>query len=304
VVGARLRMAKVKQSIGSSLFDVANITILTLLSVAFIYPLYNTLVISFSESTAMLRTTGILLLPAGFSLKSYQFLFSDPLLLRYYLNTVYYAGTGTFLMLLVTSLMAYPMVYRQFVGKKLITVIMVITMFFGGGLIPYYILIKQLRMADTLWVMIVPNAISAWNMILFRTFFQEIPPSLRESAMIDGASHFRILFTIILPLSKPLLATFALFSLVGQWNDFFTALLFLNDRREWPVQMMLRKLLVLVDFTDIQNRVMGFELWSKYVSSRTLKCAAVIVTVAPILCVYPFMQKYFVKGVLVGSIKG
>jgi putative aldouronate transport system permease protein len=174
-------------------------------------------------------------------------------------------------------------------------------MFFGGGLIPYYFVVRALGMIDTVWVMIIPGAVGAYNVIIFRTFFNEIPAALRESAYIDGAGHYTILFRILLPISKPLLATFALFCMVGKWNDFFTALLFIRDENLLPIQMLLRKMLVLMDFRDSKN--LDLQTMYSAVSSRTMKCAAVIITIMPIMCVYPFLQKYFVKGILVGTLK-
>ena len=174
-------------------------------------------------------------------------------------------------------------------------------MFFGGGLIPYYVTIMQLGMIDSFWVMVIPGAISAYNVIVFKTFFMSIPESLRESAGLDGAGHFRILFQIILPLSKAVIATFALFSIVGYWNDYMTALLYLRDDTKYPIQLLMRRLLVLMDYKDASTA----QLLKDYraISSRTTKAAATIITVVPVLCVYPFMQKHFAKGVLVGSIK-
>jgi len=292
------------KSFGSVTFDVLNVCFLVVLCIIFVYPVYLTLLFSVSESSKMLTANKISFLPNGFTLESYKYLIRDRNILRYYWNTIVYASLGTTIMLLLTSMMAYPLSLPKYSGKKLVIVLLTITMFFGGGLIPYYIIIRMLGMRDTLWVMIVPGAISAWNVIIFRTFFQNIPSSLRESAMIDGASPFRILFRIIVPLSKPLLATFALFSIVGYWNDFFTAMLFLNDNEKYPIQMLLRQMLVNLDMTDLSNALYQSEFMRRRVNMRTSNAAAVIITITPIMCVYPFLQKYFAKGVMIGSIKG
>lgn len=281
-------------------FDVVLVIIMLILSCIFLYPLLNMLALSFSDSQE-LKSLPVYLWPKGFSLDSYKALLSDSRTLLYYWNTIKYAALGTVIMLLTTSLMAYPLSIPALRGRKFFSILLTITMFFGGGLIPYYVTIMQLGMIDTIWVMILPGAISAYNVIVFKTFFMSIPEALRESASLDGAGHVRILFQIVLPLSKAVLATFALFSIVGYWNDYMTALLYLRDDTKYPIQLLMRRLLVLMDYKDASTAQMLKDF--QQISSRTTKAAATIITVVPILCVYPFMQKYFAKGVLVGSIK-
>ena len=281
-------------------FDVFLVILMILLSCAFLYPLLNMLALSISDAQT-LKSSPIYLLPVGFSLESYKALLGDNRILLYYWNTIKYAAVGTFIMLLTTSLMAYPLSIPALRGRRLVSVILTITMFFGGGLIPYYVTIMRLKLIDTFWVMVLPGAISAYNVIVFKTFFMSIPESLKESAFLDGAGHMRVLFSIVLPLSKAVLATFALFSIVGYWNDYLTALLYLRDDRKYPIQLLMRRLLVLMDYKDASTAQLLKDFRS--ISSRTTKAAATIITVVPILCIYPFMQKYFAKGVLVGSIK-
>ena len=281
-------------------FDVFLVILMILLSCAFLYPLLNMLALSVSDAQT-LKSSPIYLLPVGFSLESYKALLGDNRILLYYWNTLKYAAVGTFIMLLTTSLMAYPLSITALRGRRLVSVILTITMFFGGGLIPYYVTIMRLKLIDTFWVMVLPGAISAYNFIVFKTFFMSIPESLKESAFLDGAGHMRVLFSIVLPLSKAVLATFALFSIVGYWNDYLTALLYLRDDRKYPIQLLMRRLLVLMDYKDASTAQLLKDFRS--ISSRTTKAAATIITVVPILCIYPFMQKYFAKGVLVGSIK-
>ena len=281
-------------------FDVFLVILMILLSCAFLYPLLNMLALSVSDAQT-LKSSPIYLLPVGFSLESYKALLGDNRILLYYWNTIKYAAVGTFIMLLTTSLMAYPLSIPALSGRRLVSVILTITMFFGGGLIPYYVTIMRLKLIDTFWVMVLPGAISAYNVIVFKTFFMSIPESLKESAFLDGAGHMRVLFSIVLPLSKAVLATFALFSIVGYWNDYLTALLYLRDDRKYPIQLLMRRLLVLMDYKDASTAQLLKDFRS--ISSRTTKAAATIITVVPILCIYPFMQKYFAKGVLVGSIK-
>ena len=281
-------------------FDVFLVILMILLSCAFLYPLLNMLALSVSDAQT-LKSSPIYLLPVGFSLESYKALLGDNRILLYYWNTIKYAAVGTFIMLLTTSLMAYPLSITALRGRRLVSVILTITMFFGGGLIPYYVTIMRLKLIDTFCVMVLPGAISAYNVIVFKTFFMSIPESLKESAFLDGAGHMRVLFSIVLPLSKAVLATFALFSIVGYWNDYLTALLYLRDDRKYPIQLLMRRLLVLMDYKDASTAQLLKDFRS--ISSRTTKAAATIITVVPILCIYPFMQKYFAKGVLVGSIK-
>lgn len=281
-------------------FDVFLVILMILLSCAFLYPLLNMLALSVSDAQT-LKSSPIYLLPVGFSLESYKALLNDSRILLYYWNTIKYAAVGTVIMLLTTSLMAYPLSITALRGRKLISVILTITMFFGGGLIPYYVTIMRLGLIDTFWVMVLPGAISAYNVIVFKTFFMSIPESLKESAFLDGAGHLRVLFSIVLPLSKAVLATFALFSIVGYWNDYLSALLYLRDDKKYPIQLLIRRLLVLMDYKDASTAQILKDF--RAISTRTTKAAATIITVVPILCIYPFMQKYFAKGVLVGSIK-
>lgn len=281
-------------------FDVFLVILMILLSCAFLYPLLNMLALSISDAQT-LKSSPIYLLPVGFSLESYKALLNDNRIMLYYWNTIKYAAVGTVIMLLTTSLMAYPLSIPALRGRRLISVILTITMFFGGGLIPYYVTIMRLKLINTFWVMVLPGAISAYNVIVFKTFFMSIPESLKESAFLDGAGHMRVLFSIVLPLSKAVLATFALFSIVGYWNDYLTALLYLRDDKKYPIQLLIRRLLVLMDYKDASTAQMLKDF--RAISTRTTKAAATIITVVPILCVYPFMQKYFAKGVLVGSIK-
>ena len=249
----------------------------------------------------------MILTPKGFSFQSYQVLLADPGILRNYLNTILYASTGTLTCLIVTALMAYPLTVKEFKGKKLINVLLLITMFFGGGLIPSYLNIRNLGMLNTLWVLIIPCCVSAWNVIMFVNFFNTIPDSLRESATIDGAGHLRILVFIVIPLSKALLATVSLFTIVGYWNDYFTALIYLTDSDKMPIQIFLRKIMISMDITQ-GNTSSGSDMSRMLdmvnANPRTVKAAAAIITMLPILCVYPFLQKYFAKGVMIGAVKG
>lgn len=288
----------------STWFDYMNNALMILLSLCFIYPVVMTLAQSFSDAKAMVGKT-VFLFPVGFSLDSYKQLLSDISILRYYWNTIVYAGLGTFLTLTLTGMLAYPLTARDFKGKRIISVMLLITMFFGGGLVPTYLVYKDMyHLTNTLWAMILPGAVSAWNVIIFKNFFNSIPVELREAAQIDGAGHFRVLFQIVMPLSKPLLATIGLFTIVGHWNGYFNALLYLDSADKFPIQMFLRKILVLSEISsgaDLQNLDILRQLANT--NPTTVKAAATIITIIPILCVYPFLQKYFTKGMMLGSVK-
>ena len=285
-------------------FDWFNTVFLVLLSAVFLYPLLMTLGLSFSSPRALVGQN-VILLPKGFTLQSYQTILSDPTILRYYWNTIVYASTGTLTSLLLTSLLAYPLTVAEFKGKKLINILLLITMFFGGGMIPSYLNIRNLHMINTLWAMILPGAISAWNVIMFVNFFKGIPDSLRESATIDGAGHVRILFSIVIPLSKALLATIALFTIVGFWNDYFSAMLYLDSTSKMPIQIFLRKILVNMELNEGMAKDTDMSRLMDMINAnpRTVKAATTIVTILPILCVYPFLQKYFTKGMMLGAVK-
>lgn len=288
-------------------FDYLNGLLMILLCILFLYPLFMTLNLSLSSPQQLVGLSNIIMLPKGFTLQSYKVLLADESILRYYLNTILYAGTGTLVCLAVTSLMAYPMTVKEFRGKKLLNVLLLITMFFSGGLIPSYMNIRSLGLINTIGAMILPGCISAWNVIMFVNFFNTIPESLRESATIDGAGHLRILVFIVLPLSKALLATIALFTIVGYWNDYFNALIYLNDSDKMPIQIFLRKIMISMDVNagnTASNSDMSRLMDMVNANPRTVKAAAAMITMLPILCVYPFLQKYFAKGMMIGAVKG
>lgn len=287
-----------RQSLGSRITTVAIYAFVVVLILVFVYPVIYCISLSISDAE-VLGGDAILLLPRGFSLEAYRYLLGNSKVYRYYGNTILYAGLGTFITLLTSSMVAYSLSVPVFAGKKFVTVFLVITMFFSGGMVPTYLNIKRLNLMDTIWAMILPG-ISAYNVMIYKTFFKQIPESLKDAAKVDGAGHVRILFTIILPLSKPLLATMALFSIVGHWNGYLNAVLYLSDHNKYPIQMLLRSLMVTLDLSEQSFGMMADRLQT---TSRSVRGAAAVVTMAPILCVYPFMQKYFAKGVMIGSVK-
>ena len=289
-------------------FSICNYGILTFLTVVCFYPLLHVLFASVSNPTELIAHRGLLLKPIGFTLSGYQLVFKDNSLLIGFKNTLVYVGLGTFVNMVITIMGAYALSRREMMLKNAIMVIITITMFFGGGLIPWFLVMKQLGLYNNVWAMVLPTALNTWNMIILRTGFQSFPYELEEAAVIDGASQAQILMKVILPLSKPVLAVIFLYYLVGNWNSWFNAMVLLKDRARYPLQLLLKEILVMNDSSVSTvgsaggvsiNSVQGATAYRELVKY----CITVIVTV-PILCVYPFLQKYFVKGVFVGSIKG
>ncbi|MBX4146918.1 sugar ABC transporter permease [Paenibacillus sp. LC231] len=288
---------------GDRIFNVINYTILILVTIIVMYPLVFVLSASFSDPQAVLRGE-MLLWPKGVNLNSYVKIFQNKDIISGFSNTLVYTSLGTFINLTMTILAAYPLSRKDFVGRNAIMALLVFTMFFSGGLIPTYLLIKNLGMLNTLWVMIIPNAVSIWNIIIMRTFFQQsIPGELQEAATIDGCSNIKILTRIILPLSMPIIAVTILFYAVGHWNAFFNALLYLSDKDKFPLQLILREILIQGQTNDMVK--MSTESAIKQQREvEGIKYAVLVVANIPVLALYPFLQRYFVKGVMIGAIKG
>ncbi|WP_169082180.1 carbohydrate ABC transporter permease [Paenibacillus sp. PL91] len=279
-----------------------------LILIVVLYPIFNIIATSMS-SARYISSGGVTILPRGFTIEAYTTVFKDPYIYKGYVNSIIYAAGSTCIMLLFTSLMAYPLTIPGFVGKKFLTIFLMITMFFSGGLIPTYLLMRSLDLLNTVWVMILPGAVGAYNVFLFRTFFMNIPSELKDSALIDGANDIVVLFRIILPLSKALLATFALFGLVGSWNSWFEALVYLQDQDKYPLQMILRNYLFTLDTNAIQGRTgagssVAINAPGDALDPKAVRMSVIIITMFPIMCIYPFFQKHFTKGILIGSIKG
>lgn len=266
-----------------------------------LYPFYNVFVVSLSSGTAVMQGK-VVWYPVGVTLKTYEILFRDNSIISAYINTFKYTFFGVLLNLVMSIMCAYPLSRRDFTGRKFFSVMIVFTMYFSGGIIPLYLLVKKLYMIDTIWAIILPTAINTYNMILLRTFMAGIPDALHESARIDGADDFCILFRIVIPLSKAILATIALFYTVEHWNSFMPSLLYLNKKNMFPIQLLLRNMVLMGDLSDQKDALGGANDF--LITETTIKYAAIMVTTLPILVVYPFVQKYFVKGVMIGSLKG
>jgi multiple sugar transport system permease protein/putative aldouronate transport system permease protein len=286
-------------------FNAAVMAILAFALAVTAFPLIHVLSASFSSPYA--TTTGrVWLLPVEPTLKGYQAVFENASILRGYGNSIIYTIAGTAINLAVTVMAAYPLSRKDFRSRNKLMLLFAFTMFFSGGMVPSYILMVQLRLINTRWAMLIPGALSVYNLIVMRTFFQNsIPGELLEAAKIDGCSDFRYLFSMLLPLSKAILAVIGLFYGIGHWNSYFSAMLYLNDVKLQPLQMVLRDILVLntLDLTMVTN--INFEnMIAKEGVQELLKYAVIVVSCIPVMIAYPFVQRFFVKGVMIGSIKG
>ncbi len=288
------------KTFGSRVFDALNVLLLILVVLATLYPFYYITVLSLSNGNAVLRGE-VRLWPVGFTLDSYRLVFENPAVPQSLKNSLLYTSLGTVINLIMTTLCAYPLARPRFSGRTFFTWVVTATMFFSGGLIPLYLLIMQLGLINNMWALLLPTAINVWNMFILRTSFQQIPEELFEAARMDGANDLQTLIRIALPLAKPVLATLLLFYAVAQWNEFFNALIFLDDRAKYPIQLVMRNIVILGRFEQTNELAGGSDF---AVIEQTLKYATIMVSTLPILAVYPFVQKYFVKGVMIGAIKG
>lgn len=277
-------------------FDYFNLAFLAAISLTMLYPFIYMTAVSLSESSYVLRNE-VTFLPRGFTLKNYLIVLSDPQVLLGYRNTILYVVMGTFISLTLICLTAYPLSRKGMLFGKTVTLMIVFTMMFTGGMIPTYLVVRLLGITNTIWAMVLPGAISAFYLFIMRTFFNGIPQELIESGKMDGLNDFGILRRIVLPLSKPALATIGLFVAIGIWNNFMFALLYLRDENLYPLQVIIRRLL---ETGRLSSNLGGDD----DMVDQGLKFTTIMVGTIPILCVYPFLQKYFVKGVLIGSVKG
>lgn len=290
-----------KITLGERTFKYVNALFLTMLMVITLYPLLYVLFASISVPSEFIRYRGILWRPLGFSTVGYKLVLKNPSLWSGYFNTIFYVVVGTSLNILMTSVFAYVLSRKRFLMKKFFMFTVIFTMFFNGGLIPTYLVVKSLGLIDNRFAVILPTLISTINLIIMRTSFQAIPDSMEESAKIDGASHFTILFRIILPLSKSLLAVMVLFYGVYHWNSWFNALIYFSQRSLFPLQLILREILITNTTQSMLSEYSGAQ---DIGVENIIKYSTIIIATAPILVLYPFMQRYFVKGVMIGAIKG
>jgi len=272
------------------------------------YPVVYMLSASISDPK-LVSSGEMWLWPKGITFDGYKRVFENASIWRGYGNTILYTVLGTMINLIVTLPAAYALSRKDFVGRNFFMGMFMVTMFFGGGLVPSYLLIKNLGMVDTIWAIVIPSAASIWNIIVSRTFFQStIPNELQEAAQIDGCTNMRLFFQIVLPLSMPIIAVMGLFYGVGNWNSYFSALIYLNDESKFPLQLILRQILVLQEMSaqpgGSMDATTALALNSKAEVAALVKYAVIIVATLPIIAIYPFLQRYFVQGVMIGSVKG
>ena len=291
---------------GSKVFNIINVTFMVLIIIVTLYPFWYVFVVSFNEGKDAARG-GIYFFPRVFTTDNYRAVFRNKNLLDAFIISGLRTVIGTVAHVFFTGIVAFAMTKSDLIGRKFYMLVGTITLFFGGGIIPYYLLIRDLGMRNNFLVYIIPAMFNFYNMVIMMTFFKTIPGELSESANIDGAGDLRIFLSIILPLSMPILATMALFSGVYQWNDFFMAYLFVDKQELLPIQTVLYKIVAEADAKRMLSQSINSlpnVISKSTLTSEAIKLATMMVTTVPIICVYPFLQKYFVKGMLIGSVKG
>lgn len=293
------RKNKIHESFGERLYSFVVYALLIVFCLLILIPLLHIIAGSFSDPMALLKGE-VSLLPKGFTLDMYKKVFQDDEIWQGYWNTIVYTVVGTCISVVLTACGAYPLSRKDFFGKNVFMGLFAFTMFFTGGMIPTYLLVKNLKMLNTIWALVLPSAVSTYNLIIMRTFFQTtIPGELVESAALDGCNDLGVFFRIVIPLAAPIFAVMVLFYGVAQWNSWFPALLYISDRSMYPLQMVLREVLIQSDISNMAGSSGDVEI-----IGDGLKYATMVVATLPIMCLYPFLQKYFVKGVMIGAVKG
>lgn len=287
-----------KRSIGSVIFTTVNNTLLVLIALACLVPFINVIASSFASTQEMVSKRFILF-PTTFSLDAYKYILSTPTIFRGLGVSVGVTVVGTIISMILTALMAYGLSRKYLTGRTVINFIVVFSMLFSGGMIPTFLVVKSLHMIDTYWSMIIPVAVNAFNLIIMRNFFQALPDSLEESAKIDGCTDFGVFFKIMLPLALPSIATISLFYGVAYWNTYMNAILYINDSLKWPIQVLLRQIVIVS--SGMQGDSGSVDVMPP---AQTIKMAVIVIATVPMLIAYPFVQRHFVKGALLGSVKG
>ncbi len=294
---------KIKASFGQRVFDVINFLFILLIAIVTVYPIWYVFCASFSDNAAITAHSGLLLLPVKFTPAAYNMVFKNEMILRGYTNTIFIVCAGTLINLVMTLLGAYVLSRKNVYWNKLFNLIIIITMFFSGGLIPTYLLItKTLNLNNSYLALLLPNAINVFNLIMARTNFEAIPISLEEAAKLDGASHFRIFCSIILPVSKAIIAVLTLYYAVGHWNAWFEASIYIKERAKYPLQLILQEILINNNTSDMSGNAVAAA--DQMDIGETIKYAVIVVATLPVLCIFPFLQKYFAQGVMIGAVKG
>lgn len=293
-----VRKKAIKRTAEDWIFDITVNLLVGAITIICLYPMLYVFFASISDPMQIMYHTGPLIKPLGFSLQGYQAVLRRPDIWTGYGNTIFYVVAGTAINMVMTTLGAYALSRKEFMLKKPFTMMIVFTMYFTGGTIPNFLLVKNLGMLNTRWAIIVPVAIGTWNMLVMRTAFSTVPASLEEAALIDGANDLQILLKVMIPVSKATMAVIFLFYAVGHWNSWFSAMIYLPRARDlFPLQLFLREILISSSDVSAGDLTVDF-------IGESIKYATIIVSTVPILCIYPFLQKYFVKGVMMGSVKG
>lgn len=292
---------KIKKSISEKIFDISNVIILLIFSIMVIIPLMQVLAVSLSSNNAIIHAR-VWLIPSEVTIQNYMHVLNSSKFINSYIITIIVTVFGTFLNLLLTMLTAYPLSKKHLKGRNILFLVLFISMIFQAPLIPLYLLVKTLHLTNTLWALLLPNALSIFNTFLCITFFRSLPEELFEAARVDGLGEFGILFRIALPLSKPIIFTLLLFYAAGHWNNYQQALYYITDVKLQPLQMYLYSLVAQSNSADTGGAIIAES--SSNMSSEGIKTATIVIATIPILCIYPFIQKHFVMGAMIGSIKG
>ena len=298
------RKNAIRQSASDRRFYVFNTVFMIIVFLLYAWPLWFVLISSFSDPD-LVQAGKVVLFPRGLHLGGYTRIFDYPDILRSYLNSVFYTVAGTTLNIVMTVCAAYPLSREDFMPRKFLTFLFVATMYISGGLIPTFLVVRGLGLYNTVFAMILPGAVSIYNALILRSFFlYGIPKSLEEAAVLDGANTLQMLIRVMLPLVKPTLAVLVLYYAVGHWNDYFSALIYINDRRLLPLQSVLRDVLIVGKIDQTTSMLEMEAIIKKMKQAQTLRYSVIVVSTVPLMCVYPFIQKYFVKGIMIGAVKG
>ncbi|MFD0680273.1 MULTISPECIES: carbohydrate ABC transporter permease [unclassified Paenibacillus] len=286
------------KSVGSLLFDGINYLLLTMFAIATIIPFLYILAGSLTPADELTKQ-GFVLIPSRLTLDAYSYLLASEAVIRGLGVSIYITAVGTFINILFTVLMAYALARKELKGRQPILLMVIFSMLFSGGMIPTFLIVKTMGLLDSYWSLMIPGAINAFNLIVMKNFFQQLPEGLEESAKMDGCNDLGILFRIVIPLSLPVIVTFVMFYAVGHWNSYFTAILYINDTEKWPLQVLVRQLIILSQGGLGESNQDSFNI-----PAQTVNMAMIVLSTLPILMVYPFLQKHFTKGILLGSVKG
>lgn len=301
-----MKSKRIKQTNADRLYDIVILILISLLLLIILYPLWFVIIASVSDSSEVMKGN-VIFWPKEFSFEAYEKVLQDPKIVTGYCNTIFYTVAGTLLNLVGTIAIAYPLSRRDFVGRKVISIVLTFTMFFNGGLIPTYLVYKEINLINTPWVMIIPGMVNVYNMIVMRSFFESLPYEMHEAAFIDGCGNIKIITKIVLPLSLPIIAVMIIFYGVMHWNEYFSALVYISDQKLKPLQLILRDILI-TSTSRVSSMMSGGAAntgeMDRIRTAESIKYAVAVVSTVPVLCLYPFLQKHFSKGVMIGAIKG